>query len=45
MEDLGKIIALAISILTSIKLWLSTRKTSLEDEKLRQEIKRMRRGG
>ncbi|MDY7044445.1 MULTISPECIES: hypothetical protein [unclassified Virgibacillus] len=44
MEDLGKIIALAISILTLNKLWLTNQKSKLEIEKLRQELKRMRRG-
>ncbi len=41
---LEKIIALAISILTINQLWLSNRKAKLESEKLRLEIKRMRRG-
>ncbi|GIN74047.1 hypothetical protein J14TS2_45220 [Bacillus sp. J14TS2] len=45
MECLGKIIALAISILTMRQLWLSNQKTKLENEKLRLEIRRKRRGG
>lgn len=45
MEDLGKIIALAISILTTRQLWLSNQKTKMEIEKLRLEIRRERRGG
>lgn len=45
MEYLGKIIALAISILTLRQLWLSNQKAKLEIEKLRQEIRKMRRGG
>ncbi|MGE6260851.1 hypothetical protein ACQKCU_23745 [Heyndrickxia sporothermodurans] len=45
MEYLGKTIASVISILTTYKLWLSVQKSRLENEKLRQEIKKMRRGG
>ncbi len=45
MECLGKIIALAISILTLRQLWLVNQKTKLEIEKLRQEERRKRRGG
>lgn len=45
MDDLGKIIALAISILTIRQLWLTNQKTKLEIKKLRQEIRRMRQGG
>ena len=39
-----KIIALAISLLTLHKLWLSNQKAKLENEKLKLEIRRMRRG-
>lgn len=38
-------IALAISILTLNKVWLDNRKARLEIEKLKLEIKRLRRGG
>jgi len=39
-----KTIALAISLLTLHKLWLSNQKAKLENEKLKLEIRRMRRG-
>ncbi|WP_197023473.1 hypothetical protein [Heyndrickxia ginsengihumi] len=45
MDNLGKIIALAISILTIRQLWLTNQKAKLEIKKLRQEIRRKRRGG
>jgi len=45
MDSLGKIIALAISILTLHQLWLTNRKTKLEIKMLEQELKRKRRGG
>lgn len=45
VECLGKIIALAISILTVRQLWLSNQKSKLEIEKLEQELRRKRRGG
>ncbi|WP_169792980.1 hypothetical protein [Siminovitchia farraginis] len=45
MEYLGKIIALAISILTLRQLWLTNQKTKLEMKKLEQEIRKKRRGG
>jgi|GEM_PF-3546442 len=45
MDSLGKIIALAISILTLRQLWLTNRKTKLEIKMLEQELKRKRRGG
>ncbi|GGE47446.1 hypothetical protein GCM10011391_27820 [Pullulanibacillus camelliae] len=45
MGYLEKIIALVISILTIYKLWLSIQKSRLENKKLRQEIRKMRRGG
>ncbi|WP_200886100.1 hypothetical protein [Heyndrickxia ginsengihumi] len=45
MDNLGKIIALVISILTLRQLWLTNRKTKLEIKKLEQDIRRKRRGG
>lgn len=45
MDDLGKIIALVISLLTIQRLWLANRKAELENEILRQKLIRMRRGG
>ncbi|EQB34771.1 hypothetical protein M948_20510 [Virgibacillus sp. CM-4] len=45
MEYLAKITASVISFLSTYKLWLSVQKSRLENEKLRQELKKMRRGG
>jgi hypothetical protein len=45
VEGLGKIIALAISILTLRQIWLSNQKTKLEIKKLEQELRKIRRGG
>ncbi|WP_164492050.1 hypothetical protein [Gottschalkia purinilytica] len=39
-----KTIALAVSLLTLHKLWLSNQKAKLENEKLKLEIRRIRRG-
>lgn len=45
MECLGKIIALVISFLTVQKIWLSNQKTKLENEILRLQLRKSRRGG
>ncbi len=46
MEYLAKIIlAPVIMILTTYKLWLSVQKSRLENEKLKLEIRKKRRGG
>ncbi|SIS81037.1 hypothetical protein SAMN05421787_1046 [Virgibacillus pantothenticus] len=45
MDDLGRIIALTISILTVRQIWLTSRKTKLEIKKLELENRRKRRGG
>ncbi|MBO0561515.1 hypothetical protein EXQ37_18130 [Clostridium botulinum] len=44
VEDIGKLIALVISILTIRQLSLQNSKTELEIKKLRLEIKRLKEG-
>ena len=44
MEFIGSILALAIGSLTIRQLFLQNRKTKLEIEKLRLEIRKIRRG-
>ncbi|EKS4345770.1 MULTISPECIES: hypothetical protein [Clostridium] len=44
IESIGKLIALAISLLTIRQLSLQNSKTELEIKKLRLEIKRLKEG-